>query len=247
MTYNVSSDMIECPGGMPAFIARPEGTGRFPVVILMHERYGLVQHAKDLAQRCARDGYVVLAPNVFYRGGRAPLWETPNFTDAEDRAKFMATLGPLRAELTLDRVAADGGAYLDALAQHSDGPVGITGYCMGGGLGWRIAASHPDRVAALGGFHAGQMVTDGDDSPHRLAPAVKAEVYWGHADHDQSMTPENVATLDQAMDNAGVRHTTEVYEGAAHGYTMSDMAVFDEAACERHFQALGALLGRTLI
>jgi len=67
MTYNVSSDMIECPGGMPAFIARPEGTGRFPVVILMHERYGLVQHAKDLAQRCARDGYVVLAPNFFYR------------------------------------------------------------------------------------------------------------------------------------------------------------------------------------
>jgi carboxymethylenebutenolidase len=44
-----------------------------------------------------------------------------------------------------------------------------------------------------------------------------------------------------------VRHTTELYAGAAHGYTMSDMAVFDEAACERHFEALGALLGRTLV
>ena len=59
--------MIECPGGMPAFLARPEGPGPFPVVILMHERYGLVQHAKDLANHCARDGYAVLAPNFFYR------------------------------------------------------------------------------------------------------------------------------------------------------------------------------------
>src|SRR3954465_9538635 len=67
MTYSVAGEMIECPGGMPAFLARPESAGRFPVVILMHERYGLVQHAKDLTQRCARDGYVVLAPNFFYR------------------------------------------------------------------------------------------------------------------------------------------------------------------------------------
>jgi hypothetical protein len=58
MTYRISSEMIECPGGMPAFLARPEGAVRSPAVILMHERYGLVQHAKDLAERCARDGYV---------------------------------------------------------------------------------------------------------------------------------------------------------------------------------------------
>ena len=56
MAYQVSNEMIDCPGGMPAFLARPESKGPFPVVILMHERYGLVQHAKDLAERCARDG-----------------------------------------------------------------------------------------------------------------------------------------------------------------------------------------------
>jgi carboxymethylenebutenolidase len=91
------------------------------------------------------------------------------------------------------------------------------------------------------------MVTDGDDSPHLLAASVTAEVYRGHADQDQSMTPEHIAALDRAMDDAGVRHTTELYAGAAHGYTMSDMTVFDDAACERHFEALGALLGRTLV
>jgi carboxymethylenebutenolidase len=238
---------VQTPDGTAdCYLTRPSDGSPKGAVLFMIDAIGLRPRIEEMADRIARDGYVVLAPNVFYRGGRAPLWETPDFADAESRAKFMESLGPLRAQLTLERVAADGGAYLDTLAQHTDGPVGITGYCMGGGLGWRIAASHPDRVAALGGFHTGQMVTDRDDSPHRLAPAVKAEVYWGHADQDQSMTPENIATLDQAMDDAGVRHTTELYAGAQHGYTMSDMGAYDEAAAERHFTALFALLDRAV-
>jgi carboxymethylenebutenolidase len=60
------------------------------------------------------------------------------------------------------------------------------------------------------------------------------------------MTPEQIATLERALDDAGVRHRTEVYEGALHGYTMSDSAVYNEAACERHFTELFALLERNL-
>ncbi|HEX3975246.1 MAG TPA: dienelactone hydrolase family protein [Solirubrobacteraceae bacterium] len=238
---------VQTPDGTAdCYLTRPSDEKPHPAVLLMIDAIGLRPRIEEMADRIARDGYVVLAPNVFYRAGRAPLWETPDFADADARAQFMQSLGPVMAELTADRVAADGGAYLGRLAELSDGPVGITGYCFGGRLGWTIAASHPDRVAALGGFHTGRMVTDTDDSPHLLAPSVTAEVYWGHADQDQSMSPEHIATLDRAMDEAGVRHTTELYEGAAHGYTMSDMAVFNEAACERHFEALDALLGRTL-
>jgi carboxymethylenebutenolidase len=61
------------------------------------------------------------------------------------------------------------------------------------------------------------------------------------------MTAENIATLDQAMDDAGVRHTTELYEGAQHGYTMSDMGAYNQAAAEQHFNALFALLGRAIL
>ena len=64
---NIETKTITCAGGMPAFLAKPEGGGRKPVVILMHERYGLVDHTRDLAKRCAGDGFVVLAPNFFYR------------------------------------------------------------------------------------------------------------------------------------------------------------------------------------
>jgi carboxymethylenebutenolidase len=238
---------IQTPDGTAdCYLTRPADDGPHPAVLLMIDAIGLRPRIEEMADRIARGGYVVLAPNVFYRGGRAPLWETPDFADAEARGEFMKSLGPLMAELTADKFAADGGAYLERLAERADGPVGVTGYCMGGRLGWTIAASHPDRVAALGGFHAGRLVTEDDDSPHLLAPSVKAAVYWGHADQDQSMTPENIVTLDRAMDDAGVRHTTELYEGAAHGYTMSDTAVFNEAACERHFAALGDLLGRAL-
>lgn len=223
------------------FTAPDTGHGHPPVLFII-DAIGLRDRTKEMADRIAGQGYTVLAPNIFYRGGRAPLWPTPNFADNAERARFMEALKPLASALTPSAIAADGAAYLEQLAQFSDGAVAITGYCMGGRIGWTIAASHPDRVRAMAGFHTGQMVTDAAESPHLLAPRVTAQVYWGHADNDHSMTPENIATLDRAMDDNGVRHTTEVYENAAHGYTMSDMAAYDATACERHFDALFALL-----
>ena len=238
---------VATPDGVTdCYLARPGDDGHHPAVLLMIDAIGLRARIEEMAERIAAAGYVVLAPNVFYRAGRAPLWETPDLADPDARGRFMQSLGPLMTALSPDRIAADGGAYLDQLAELADGQVGITGYCFGGRLGWMIAAAHPDRVAALGGFHTGRMVTDENDSPHLLAPKITAEVYWGHADQDQSMTPENIATLDRAMDEAGVRHTTEVYAGAAHGYTMADMGAFNHVACERHFEALFELLQRTL-
>ena len=148
------------------------------------------------------------------------------------------------AELTPERAAADGAAYLDELAKVADDGVGVTGYCMGTRIGLRIAAAHPTRVAALAGFHGGGLVTDDAASPHRSAGALEAEVYFGHADEDGSNTPEQIAALDAALAEAGVPHRSEVYAGAHHGYTMSDTPVYDEQACERHFAALFDLLDR---
>lgn len=233
-------------GVADCYLTRPAGDEPHPGVLFVMDGIGLRPRIKEMADRIAARGYIVLAPNVFYRGGRAPLWETPNLEDAEARERFFRTLGPLMAALTSEAAAADGGAYLDRLAELTDGPVGVTGYCLGGRFGWMVAAAHPDRVAALGGFHTGRMVTDDQDSAHLLAPRVRAEVYWGHADQDPSMTAQNIAALDQAMDDAGTHHTTEVYEGAQHGYTMADMGAYDEAAAERHFDALFALLDRAV-
>src|SRR4051812_11788569 len=238
---------IQMPEGVAdAYLTRPDDGDRHPGVLFVMDAYGVRPRIEEMADRIAERGYAVLAPNVFYRAGRAPVLPFPDMTQEDARAEFMKAVRPLMGDLTPERMAAGGAAYLDELAKVADEPFVITGYCMGVRLGWRIAAAHPDRIAALAGFHGGGLVTDDPESPHRSAGALRADVYLGHADQDPSMTAEQIATLDAALDDAGVRHRTEVYAGAAHGYTMSDTPVWNEDAAERHFAALFDLLDSTL-
>jgi carboxymethylenebutenolidase len=233
-------------GVADAYLSVPDDGRRHPGVLFMIDAFGLRKRIQDMADRIASHGYAVLAPNVFYRNGRAPVLPMPDMREEGARAEFFKQLGPLREPLTAENVAADGAAYLRELADVADGPVAITGYCMGTRLGLTIGAAHPDRVAAVAGFHGGNLVTDEPSSPHRLVGDLRAEVYLGYADNDGSATPEQIATLDAALDEAGVTHRSEVYAGAAHGYTMSDTPVYDAEATERHYAALFDLLGRTL-
>jgi carboxymethylenebutenolidase len=71
-------------------------------------------------------------------------------------------------------------------------------------------------------------------------------VYFGHADNDGSMTAENIAVLEKTLDDAGVAYTSELYEGSPHGWTMADTAMYHEPGEKRHWEALFALLERTL-
>jgi carboxymethylenebutenolidase len=238
---------IEAPDGLAdAYLTRPD-EGVHPGVLLLMDAFGLRPAIEEMADRIAADGYVVLAPNLFYRAGRSPVPPVPDLSDPAQRTSFFQALRPLIDQLTPERLAADSAAYLDHLGgESSGGPAAITGYCMGGRVGWRIAATHPGRVAALAAFHPGGLVTDDPASPHRSAADVTAELYFGFADQDPSMSAEQIATLERALDQVGARYRAEVYEGARHGYAMADQAAYDEAASERHFRELRALLGRTL-
>jgi carboxymethylenebutenolidase len=238
-------DIRTADGVADAYLTRPDDGDRHPGVLLIMDAFGLRPRIEDMADRIAERGYAVLAPNVFYRAGRAPVLPFPDMTKDDARAEFFQEVRPLMNQLTPERIAADGSAYLDELAKVADEPVAITGYCMGVRLGLRIAAAHPDRVAALAGFHGGGLVTDDPQSPHRSADALRAELYFGHADQDPSNSAEQIAQLNATLDKAGLPYRSEVYEGAAHGYTMSDTPVYDEQASERHFTALFDLLDRT--
>lgn len=237
---------IQTPDGVAdAYLTSPDNAPH-PGVLLLMDAFGLRPRLEEMADRVAARGYTVLVPNLFYRAGRSPLFEMPDLSGESARMEFFKTLRPMMDSLTPERIVADGGAYLDKLQQVAPGPVAISGYCLGTRIGLRIAAAYPDRVAALGGFHGGGLVTDADDSPHLLAPDVRAELYFGHADHDQSNSPDQIAALDEALAAAGVTSRSEVYADAAHGYTMSDTPAFDATACERHFEALFDLLERTI-
>lgn len=244
----MSKERIEietADGVADAYLSRPDQEGRRTGVLLLMDAFGLRPAIEQIADRIASRGYVVLAPNLFYRSGRAPVTEMPDLSDPDARGAFFAKLKPMMDELTPDRVASDGDAYLTLLeAENGDGPIAISGYCLGVRVGFGIAAAHPERVVALGGFHGGGLVTDAPDSPHRAAGAIDAELYLGFADNDQSMSPENIAELERTLEEAGVEYRAEVYDGAGHGYTMPDTPVYDEGASERHFAELFALLER---
>ena len=236
-------------GVADAYRARPaDGTPR-PGVLLYQDAFGLRPHLKAMADRIAEAGYAVLVPNVFYRHGRAPVVELPEFIDPSARPEIFGSLLPLMQSLTNDVAMRDAAAYLRWLEESplvADGPVGLTGYCMGARLSLLTAGTHPQRVAAAAGFHGGRLATDQPDSPHLVAGRVTGELYFGHADHDQSLPPEQIALLADTLTAAGVRHTCEVYEGAHHGYTQADTAAYDEEAAERHWSALLDLLKRNL-
>jgi carboxymethylenebutenolidase len=151
--------------------------------------------------------------------------------------------------LTNDLIVSDARSYLDFLGTAdfvAPGPVVLVGYCMGGMNAIRTAEAYPDRVAGVGSFHAGRVVTDRPDSPHLSVGAITGELYLAHADNDRSMTLDNIKTLEAALDRAGVRYTSELYEGTQHGFTMADTAAYSETGEQRHWINLFALLDRVL-
>ncbi|MEU7165101.1 dienelactone hydrolase family protein [Streptomyces morookaense] len=237
-------DITTHDGTADAFLAFPDDGERHPGVLLYMDALGLRPVIHALAEQLAAEGYYVLAPNAFYRRGRAPLFEVPDLSSPELRGAFFEHLAPMMQELTPERVQSDANAYLDFLTAQPEvrpGPVGVVGYCMGAVLAVRTAASRPDDVAAVAGFHPGRLATEKPDSAHLLAPLLRAELLFGLAEGDEPM-PE----FDKAVAAAGVRCTSEVYPGTVHGFTMSDTAAFSPSGLQLHWDRLLPFFARTL-
>jgi len=241
-------DITTEDGVADAYVAHAADGSARPGVLLYMDAFGIRPHLTGMADRIAEAGYTVLVPNVFYRHGRTPVVELPEFIDPEARPEIWGKVGPLVQSVTPDPAMRDAAAYLQWLADSplvADGPVALTGYCMGARLSLLTAGHYPDRVAAAAGFHGGRMATDDPDSPHLVAEHVTAEVYFGHADEDPSLPPEQMQRLEDALTAAGVRHRCEVYPGAHHGFTQADTSAYNKEGDERHWAALLDLLERT--
>ncbi|MGI5471891.1 dienelactone hydrolase family protein [Streptomyces sp. CA-132043] len=248
-TESRSVTIATADGSCDAFVAHPAGDGPHPAVLFYMDAIGLRPVLEDMARELASHGYYVLVPNLFYRSGPAPVVEVTDLSTPERRAEFFGKVMPLVHALTPDLALRDAESYLGFLAaqdQVGSGPVGLTGYCMGGVLSLRTAARFPDRVAAAASFHGGHLATEAPDSPHRSAGDVRAELYFGHASEDDSMNAEHISRLETALDAAGVTYRSEVYPDTVHGFTMSDTAAYSEAGLARHWEALLDLFARTL-
>ncbi|WP_338748854.1 dienelactone hydrolase family protein [Janibacter alittae] len=243
-------DIPAADGTAEAIVARPD-EGAHPGVLLFMDAIGLRPRIEEMADRIASWGYNVLAPNTFYRLGTAAQTSPPAGTDLTDpaqRAEYGAVSIPRVGTLTKQRVEADLPRYiaaLRALAGVADGPIGVTGYCMGATFATRAAGIDPG-VAAVGGFHGAAIATSDPDSPHLSLADAKAAFVYGHADQDRTNPPEDVARLDAMLAGRGLRARTAVYPHAPHGYTMSDTSSYQEAGAERHFAELRELFDAAL-
>ena len=236
-------------GTCPANLFRPDaGQGPWPGAVMLMDAPAIRPVLFENAQRLANAGYLVLLPDLFYRDGPyEPMTDLSKlFGDEEARKAIFAKMGKA---INPDNARADMQAFLEFLARQPDvkaGPVGVTGYCMGGGLALRAAAEFPDKVAAAGAFHPGNIATDDPASPHLGAPKIKAKVFVGGADQDQNFPPQQADRLRNALAEAGVDARVEIFEGAKHGYVMRDTAVYDPTAAERHWKELVGLFDSAL-
>ncbi|WP_217247051.1 dienelactone hydrolase family protein [Streptomyces sp. AC602_WCS936] len=229
-------------GKADAFAAFPDSGEQHPGVLMYADGFGIRPVLRDMARELAGHGYYVLVPNLFYRHGPAPVVDLPEHIGDEVRPAIFARLMPLIEAHTAERVLIDAEAYLGFLTDQPEvaaGPVAVTGYCIGGLWAMRTAAAHPGRVAAVAAFH-GPVGVDGPD----LFAKLTARVHLGHAEGD--LTPEALGELNQALDAAGVSHTSEIYPGTVHGFTMADTDTFSACGLQRHWDRLLPLLNGTL-
>ena len=222
-------------------IKTPDGTcdaaflhpksGSHPGVLIWPDAFGLRPSMRAIGRRIAAEGYSVVVPNPFYRVSKAPFTDASNFNfqNPDDMAKLRPLMASVNAPGNAEKDAAAYVAFLDAQKQvNAKKKIGTAGYCMGGALVVRTAAALPDRIGAGASFHGGGLVTDKPDSPHLLAPKIKARMYFGIASNDDERQPDAKVKLKEAFAAAKVVAEIEVYP-ALHGWCVPDMPVRDGA------------------
>jgi carboxymethylenebutenolidase len=219
--------------------------GTHPGVLLWHDSPGLRPVIADLGKRIASEGYSVLVPNLFYRSARAPVFDA-SFDYANnlaDREKYARTVAPFLAPGAAERDAVAYVAFLDGQGEvNKNKKIGTHGYCLGGPYIMKTAAALPNRVGAGASFHGGFLVTDKPNSPHLLAPKIKARLYFAIASDDDKREPEVKNKLREAFAAANVQAEIEVYPNALHGWCVPDSkAAENKQDAERAWSKLVAL------
>jgi carboxymethylenebutenolidase len=178
----------------------PSGSGAG--VVVLQEWWGLNDQIKEVCDRFAREGFVALAPDI-YRGVVT--------AEPDEAAKLMMALN-------IEQAAKDLAGAVDFLAAHeavTSGGVGVTGYCMGGGLALWLATLRPDTVRAVVP-HYGVIPWPAAQPDYRV---LQAAVQGHYAEHDDFAGPPAVAALEEQLSAAGKDYEFFVYPDCEHAFT----------------------------
>lgn len=200
-------------GPMDAFVAAPAGARRAPALVVAQEAFGVNEHIKSVCRRCAAEGYVALAPELFHRLGRGIA---PPYSDVPKALSSMA-------HLTNDGLTTDVTAALQELRRRQDvdgARVGIIGFCMGGYTSL-LAACRTDVRTAIS-FYGGGVVRPREGIGFTPIvdelPRITAPVLCFFGDHDPQISADDIAAIRTALETSGARHEIVVYPGAVHAF-----------------------------
>jgi carboxymethylenebutenolidase len=212
-----------------AFVVYPEVSHKAPVIVMIHEIFGLSDWAKEMADELAAQGYIVVAPDLLSGTG-------PNGGGTDSFAP--ADVNPAVSRLSADQVTAD----LDAAADYgkklpsANGKLFVAGFCWGGGKSFAYAAHRHDLSAAFVFY----------GTPPADVTAITAPVYGFYAGNDARITATVPATTD-AMKAAGKKYEPVIYDGAGHGFMRAgqapDASDANKKAWDEGFKRMVSLLG----
>jgi carboxymethylenebutenolidase len=243
----IETERIEIPlaggGRMGGYLARPEGKGPHPAVIVFMEIFGINSHIRDVTDRVASEGYVALAPDYFHRTGPGVEFAY----DDEGMQKGFALLNQLKS----DEVISDAQAAIDYLGGRDDvkgDRIGCMGFCIGGHVTYLTACETRVKAAAsfYGGGIAGSAGLGGGESTVGRSGKIKGRILCLFGDKDEYIPDEEVQTIRQALEKGGAKHDVVVYPGASHGFFCDQRDSYLESAAGDAWQRVKSLFSQEL-
>ena len=220
---------------MRARVARPQGGGPHPGLLVFQEAYGVNAHIKDVAGRFARAGYVAIAPELFHRTAPAGFeGDYAAFSSVEQHMQALTVAG-----LEADIRAAHG--WLAAARQIDPRRLACVGYCMGGRVSFIAATTTVALRAAVAFYGGGIAPALLDRAPRAQAPVL---FFWGG--RDKHIPPPQRRAVVDALAAAGKPFVNVVFSEADHAFFCDARPNFHASAASQAWALTLAFLGDAL-
>ena len=200
-----------------AYVSMPDGNGKFPGLVVLQEAFGVNSHMRNVCDRLAKEGYVVIAPELFHR--TAPAGFEGSYTD-------FASLAPHFQGITAEGLSTDMKASYDWLQQQSNvnhAKIGSIGFCLGGRASFLANVTLP--LSAAVSYYGGGTDAIADKASELHGPHL---FFWGGL--DKHITPEKVDTVINAVKKAGKPHINVVISYADHAFNCDERPSYNKQA-----------------
>lgn len=229
---DVQGQMQELASGQPVYVTRPAGNAALPAVIVVQEAFGLNANIKRIADRVAAEGYVVIAPDMFWRGGKG---QVATYDELPKALGFMGALNDADIVGDID----DCVRFLQQQAGVRGDRIGITGFCMGGRVSYLAACELGNKLAASAPFYGGGI-------PIYLTEKLACPVLAFFGDADPYIPMDQVEALRAEAAQHGKSVEIVVYPGAPHGFFCDERDSYRPEAAAQAWEKLKAFFGAQL-